>query len=76
MCKKPYPTYADALKALYTTVSRPELGSAYPCDRCDAWHISSRRFHPDPHTRAGWSSARGSVQVTVKLETEVTKTDG
>jgi hypothetical protein len=60
MCKKPYPTYADALKALYTTVSRPELGSACPCDRCDAWHISSRRFTLT-RTRGRGGARRGVV---------------
>jgi hypothetical protein len=44
-CKKPYPTYAAALKAMFELLERPELGSVYPCERCEgAYHIGSRRF--------------------------------
>jgi hypothetical protein len=43
-CKIKYPTYAAALEAMFKLLERPELGSVYPCERCGAHHISSRRF--------------------------------
>jgi hypothetical protein len=35
--KKRYPTYGEALMALSTKLSRPELGSVYPHTPPDGW---------------------------------------
>jgi hypothetical protein len=43
-CKIKYRTYAAALEAMFRLLERPELGSVHECLRCDAFHISSRRF--------------------------------
>jgi hypothetical protein len=54
-CKIKYPTYAAALEAMFKLLERPELGSVYPCERCGAHHISSRRFTL-VKPRSGWSA--------------------
>ena len=46
--KRSHTTYGDALAALVRLddddLLRGPVGSVYRCPRCDAWHISSRKF--------------------------------
>jgi hypothetical protein len=45
--KRGYPSYGEALEALIELEERsprPGIGSVCQCSRCEAWHISSRKF--------------------------------